>query len=233
MYWFYLVIFVFIVFVPKIIQSGNIFFQEEDTESLILFFFGIVIFILYFTKEKALLHVFQEKLHLQKKTHIVTKDLSDSYSYIGGLNRKFDIVKDFIFHIPESTADVLASKKQESYQSVLDTAKVLSKSESMSLRFVNVKKKIEKSVEEGKPEEFQEFTASVLLSKKMKSFEKNGYMVVQSPFHAHGVSAFLIFPKLTNQVEDVEMFKILASQALLLFCVSRYTSLNDVVLKNN
>ncbi|MDD2766238.1 MAG: hypothetical protein PHH40_00555 [Candidatus Moranbacteria bacterium] len=231
MYWIYLAIFIFIVFVPKIIQTGYFFFQEEDIESLILFFFGIFIFILYFSKERTLLHVFQEKLHLQKKTNIVTKDLSDSYSYIGGLNRKFDIVKDFIFHIPEDTADVLLSKKQETYRSVLNTVKILAKSKSISLRFVNVKKKtIETVVEVGKNDEFHLFTAQVLLKSKKKSLEKNGYAIVQSPSLAHSMTAFLIFPKLTNQIEDVEMFKILASQALLLFCINKYILPNNDTL---
>jgi len=40
---------------------------------------------------------------------------------------------------------------------------------------------------------------------------------VRSPRKAKNISAFLIFPKVTNQLEDVEMFKILASQSLLLF----------------
>lgn len=228
MYWIYLATFIFIVFIPKIIQNGFSLLQEEDIESLILFSFGIFIFILYFAKEKALLHVFQEKLHLQKKTNTVTKDLSDSYSYIGGLNRKFDIVKDFIFHIPGDTADVLLAKKQETYKSVLNTAKILAKSESISLRFVNVKKKsIEKIVEIDTNGEFHAFTAQSLLAPKKIFLEKNGYAVVQSPCPAKGVTAFLLFPKVTNQIEDVEMFKILASQALLLFCINKYTFSED------
>ena len=98
MYWIYLAIFILIILTPKIIQDGIFFLHEEDIESLIIFFFGLFAFTLYLAKEKALLKVFQEKLHLQKKANTITKDLSDSYSYIGGMNRKFDIVKDLIFH---------------------------------------------------------------------------------------------------------------------------------------
>lgn len=225
MYWVYLFIFILAVLTPKIIQDGLYFFREEDVESLILFFFGVLAFVLYLAKEKALLHVFQEKLHLQKKTNIITKDLSDSYSYIGGMNRKFEIVKDLIFHLPQDTADTLAEKQPETYQSILQAVKVLSKVESVSLRFVDTKlKKIEKVIGSGPNGKFDSFDAVTLLKSKKIFWEKNECAVVRSPRQAKNRAAFIIFPKSTNQVEDVEMFKILASQALLLFCIDGYAN---------
>lgn len=220
MYWIYLAIFVLAVLTPKIIQDGIYFLREEDIESLVLFFFGVLAFTLYLAKEKALLRVFQEKLRLQKKTNIITKDLSDSYSYIGGMNRKFDIVKDLIFHLPTDTADTLAEKRPETYQSILQTVRVLSKTESVSLRFVDTKiKKIEKTIEIGSNEKFNSFDAPMLLKSKKIFWENSDCAIIRSPRQAKNVTAFIIFPKVTNQVEDVEMFKILASQALLLFCI--------------
>lgn len=223
MYWIYLAIFVLTVLTPKIIQDGIYFFREEDIESLILFSFGVLAFTLYLVKEKELFRIFQEKLRLQKKTNIITKDLSDSYSYIGGMNRKFDIVKDLIFHLPKDTADTLAKRKPGTYQSILQTVKVLSKTDSVSLRFVDTKmKKIEKIIRSGPDGRFDSFDASILLKSKKLFWESNDYAVVRSPRQAKSIAAFIIFPKITNQVEDVEMFKILASQALLLFCIELY-----------
>jgi hypothetical protein len=225
MYWIYLAIFVLIILTPKVIQDGVYFLREEDVESLIIFCFGVLAFVLYLAKEKALLRVFQEKLHLQKKTNIITKDLSDSYSYIGGLNRKFDIVKDLIFHLPKDTSDALAKKQPETYQAILQAIKLLSKAESASLYFIHTQtKKVEKVVLDGESKHFSSFDAETLLRQKRVFWEKGECIVVRSPLPAKNVLAFIIFPKVVNQVEDVEMFKILASQALLLYCVDRYAT---------
>lgn len=220
MYWIYLPLFVFIVFTPKIIQDGFLFLREEDVESLIILCFGILAFILYLAKEKALLKVFREKLHLQRKTNDITKDLSDSYSYIGGMNRKFDIVKNLIFRLPEDTSGALAKKNPEMFQSIIQAIQLLSKGESVSLRFVNTKTtQLEKIIERGPSGKFDFFDAKKLLVSKKMFWENADCAVVRSPRKAKNIVVYIIFPKATNQIEDVEMFKILASQALLLYCI--------------
>lgn len=223
MYWLYLAIFVLIILTPKIIQEGSLFLHEEDVESLIIFCFGVLAFTLYLAKEKALLQIFQEKLHLQKKTNIITKDLSDSYSYIGGMNRKFDIVKDLIFRLPKDTVDAIAKQQPETYQSILQAVRLLSKAETAVLHFVDTRtKKIVKSVDGGSSQgNCAAFDAEMLLASKRIFWEENECVVVRAPLQAKNIFAYIIFPKVTNQVEDVEMFKILASQALLLYFVDR------------
>lgn len=218
MYWIYLTFFVLIVLTPKVIQEGVLLFREEDIESLVIFCFGVLGFALYLAKEKALLKTFQEKLHLQKRTNIITKDLSDSYSYIGEMNRKFDIVKELIFRLPEDAADTLQKKRSESFLSILEAAKVFAKSERVSLRFVNVKtKSIEKILESGPGRTFDRFDAATLLSSKKTFWEEENFAIVRSPLQARGIVAYIIFQRTTNHIEDADVFKILASQALLLF----------------
>lgn len=224
MYWIYLSIFIFAIFVPKIIQDGAVFLGEEDLESFAIFCLGILTFFLYLAKEKALLEIFKEKLHLQKRTNIITKDLSDSYSYIGGMNRKFDIVKELIFRLPQSTAGALAKKEPETYQSIVQAVKILAKTETISLRFVDIKtKKIEKAIENGSGEIFSFFDAEMLTASKKTFWEEHGSVVVRSPRQAKNMVVYIIFPKVANRIDDVEVFKILASQALLLFCVDWYS----------
>ncbi|OGI14915.1 MAG: hypothetical protein A3E38_00060 [Candidatus Moranbacteria bacterium RIFCSPHIGHO2_12_FULL_54_9] len=223
MYWIYLAIFILIILTPKIIQDGILFLREEDVESLIIFGFGILAFILYLAKEKALLRVFKEKLRLQKRTNIITRDLSDSYSYIGEMNRKFDIVKDLVFHLPQGTADMLAKKEPETYQLIIEAAKLLAKTDSVSLRFVNLRtKKIEHTVENSSAKTFDVFDAPTLSASEKTFWEDHECIVVSSPERAKHMMAYLIFPKTTNRVDDAEIFKMLASQALLLFCIDRY-----------
>lgn len=223
MYWIYLILFIFVVLTPKVIREGFWFFREEDIEALVIFFFGLFGFVLYLVKEKALLRIFQEKLHLQKRTNIITKDLTNSYSYIGGMNRKFDIVKNFIFHLPQNTAESLANKKAENFHSIIESVKLLAKTDMVSLRFVNVKmKEIEKVLESGHGKEFVSFDAHRLLSSQKTFWEENEYAIVRSPLQAKGIIAYIIFSKTSNSVEDADIFHILASQALLLFCIDRY-----------
>ncbi|MEK9151190.1 MAG: hypothetical protein AAB547_00995 [Patescibacteria group bacterium] len=223
MYWVYLAIFILVIFTPKVIRDGFFFLREEDVEALIIFGFGIFGFMLYLVKEKALLRVFQEKLRLQKKTNTITRDLSDSYSYIGEMNRKFDIVKELIFFLPKNTAEALANGQKETYRSIIQAVKLLSKTEPVSLRFVNMKtKKIEKTVENGSGGLFAHFDGEILLASKKTFWEERDCAIARSPYQAKNMLAYIIFPKVTNRVEDVEVLKILASQALFLFSVNLY-----------
>lgn len=223
MYWIYLAIFALIVLTPKAVLGDFLFFREEDVEALIIFCFGVFGFILYLAKENALLRIFQEKLHLQKKANTITRDLSDSYSYIGEMNRKFDIVKELIFHLPKHTADALAQGQGETYQSIIQAVALLSKTKPVSIRFVNMKtKQIEKTVENGSGGLFAPFDAATLLASKKTFWEEHDCAVARSPYQAKDILAYIIFPKVTNRVEDAEVLKILASQALFLYSVNLY-----------
>lgn len=223
MYWIYLTLFIFIVLTPEIIQDSVLFFREEDVESLIIFCFGLFGFVLYLAKEKELIRVFKEKLHLQKRTNLITRDLSDSYSYIGGMNRKFDIVKELIFHLPKDTAEVLAKREAETYQPIIQAVKLFAKTGAVSLRFVNMRtEEVEKTVENDLEGVFSSFDVKTLKAPKKTFWEEHGCMIVRSPRQAKDMAAYIIFPKVTNRVDDMEIFKILASQALLLFCVDWY-----------
>jgi hypothetical protein len=223
MYWIYLTLFIFVVLTPKVILEGFWFFREEDIEALVIFFFGLFGFVLYLIKEKALVQIFQEKMRLQKRTNIIAKDLTNSYSYIGGMNRKFDIMKNFIFHLPHDTAESLAKKRPETFRSIIESAKLLAKTDMVSLRFVNAKtKEMEKVLESGHGKEFVSFDARRLLSSQKTFWEENEYAIVRSPLQAKGIIAYIIFSKTSNAVEDADIFHILASQALLLFCIDRY-----------
>jgi hypothetical protein len=107
MYWIYLTLFVLAILTPQFIAREVGLLREEDVEALLIFCFGAFGFMIYLAKEKTLLKLIREKLHLEKQTSLITRDLSDSYSYIGEMNRKLDIVQDFIFDLPKVTAVAL------------------------------------------------------------------------------------------------------------------------------
>lgn len=224
MYWIYLVIFVLVILTPKIVHEGLLFLHEEDVESLLIFFLGLLGFGIYLAKEKALLRAFREKLHLQKQTNIISRDLSDSYSYIGEMNRKFDIVKDLIFNFPRNADELLGKKDADFYSSILEATRLLAKSDHVSLRFVDYRAGTVEKVCEAQSTPaamFEHFDGKCLLGAKKYFWEENGYVVVRSPRSTPKLASYLIFPKATNRIEDVEVFKILAAEALFLYCVEK------------
>ncbi|MEK7549608.1 MAG: hypothetical protein AAB519_01345 [Patescibacteria group bacterium] len=221
MYWIYLIIFILAILTPQMVSQHFPYLKEDDVESIVIFFFGALGFFIYIAKEKALLRVFKEKLHLQKQTNIITKDLSESYSYIGEMNRKFDIVKDLIFGLPRESAESFAEKNSKAYEPILEAARLLSKSDVVSLRFVNTKTKELTKVEEDRHEEFALFSGERLVAPRKAFWEEDGYVIARAPRSACEASAFLIFPKSANHSEDIDIFQILASEALFLFCAEK------------
>ena len=223
MYWIYLVIFILVILTPRFITGGWQFLREEDIESMLIFFLDTFGFMIYLAKEKALLRVFREKLHLQKQTNIITRDLSDSYSYIGEMNRKLDIVKELIFQLPQTTAEIFSKKSGSVYSSLLATASLLSKSDQVFLCFVETKRKMVRGVFcKDKRTSWPPALAPLTLLATGKYFwEEAEHIIVRSPRPAKGVAAFLVFAKTKNHVDDGEVFKIVVSEALLLYCVEQ------------
>ncbi len=223
MYWIYLALFVLAILTPQFISGGQNVFIEQDIESLLIFCFGVFGFVVYFTKEKALLRIFREKKQLQNQTNLMTRDLSDSYSYIGEMNRKLDIVKDFIFDLPKTTAGTAGEREEKLYASLLGTVSILAKTDRVVLCFVNTRKKtIEKIFEKSVKRSLIAHIDPVQLLSEGKFFwEKQDYAVVRSPRQAKGVAAFLIFTKTKNHIEDSDVFKILVSEGLLLYTLDQ------------
>jgi|SRR6185369_300865 len=227
MYWIYLVLFIFIILTPKVIHVGTSFLTEEDLEALVIFGFGILGFLIYIAKEKALLRVFREKLHLQKQTNIITRDLSDSYSYIGEMNRRFDIVKDLIFNFPRNAKNLFDKENPDFYAPILEAARLLARTDAVSLRFVNYRQKNLLKIYEGtlpRGVHFDHFDVECLLSARKYFWEEEGCVVVRSPRSTPELAAYLIFPKATNRIEDLEVFKILVAEALFLYCIEQKIS---------
>ncbi len=223
MYWIYLAIFVLAILTPEFIQNGNRWLGEADIEASLIFCFGVFGFAIYLAKEKALLRVFREKLHFQKQANIITRDLSDSYSYIGEMNRKLDIIKDLIFDLPKTTALAAGKEERILYHPLLEAASLLGKTEQVVLCFIHTQKKILLGTfEKNSQESFvHHLDAKRLLAEGKFFWEEQDYVVVRSPRQVNGVAAFLVFAKTTNHVEDGDVFKMLVSQALLLYTLER------------
>jgi hypothetical protein len=223
MYWIYLALFVSAVLTPKVISGTFLTFPEEDAEALIVLLFGSTGFFLYFAKEKALLQHIREKLRLQQEKHDITRDLSDSYSYIGEANRKMDLLKGLIVSLPVALDRFQKGEKKDAYHGLSKAILLFSKSESFSLRIVDQEReKVEKEVREGNEnDECFSFDAEFLLASDRLFREENGCVIIRSASSIGPHVAFLVFGKSTNHIEDSGMFEAFAAEGLALFFLEK------------
>lgn len=224
MYWVYLTLFVLIIFTPQIISNGVLFFREEDLESIVIFCFGLIGLILYLGKESALMRAIRDKLSLQKESNQIRKDLVQSYSYIGEMNRHLEILKQMIVESPHTVQELMHGERGRVYESVFEAALLLAQSDAVALIFADVTtgNQIAFYHTGTERERFSSLDTKALLATKKYWWQQDGLACVRSSEETRGVTALLIFRALKNRVEETGIFQILVTHALLLF------SLHDV-----
>ncbi|MFA9262108.1 MAG: hypothetical protein ACEQSB_01990 [Undibacterium sp.] len=224
MYWIYLALFLCMIITPEFIREGVLFFNEDDFESLLIFCFGILGLLLYLGKESAFLRAVREKLSLQQETNQIRKDLSQSYSYIGEMNRRIDIVKNMVVSLPQSKATIFEKHGRELYDPIIDATALLAQSDCVGLYFVNAEdgSMIEEYVV-GDGEHLETLRllgGEKLLATKKYLWEEGRLSFIRSPEEAAGIVAFIVFHKMKNRLEETGIFQILAAQALFVFTVN-------------
>lgn len=220
MYWIYLALFVAIVLVPEVISGDRFFLREDDQESLLIFFVGATGLLLYLWKENQLRFHMRERTRLQKETTRISRDLADSYSYIAEINRKMEILKNIALGLPE-TASFTPEKIREVYESILSALSVLGKTETYFLVIVEARSgTVEKSFSSGKKEQPSIGYASLLRRSEL-IVREGDYVVIRSPRRVKGRAAFVLLRKRNDDIEDPEIFKALAAQALFLATLER------------
>lgn len=138
MYWFYLVIFIVAVLVPDIVRQDFLGMPQERIEELLIFILGMIGILIFILKEHQFEAQRREKFKEQRKLQQTSKDLVDSYSYIGEINRKMDMLMQIGSNL--SNSDRMDEKKEkEIFNSIIDAAIFLLKGKGASLVFYNVK----------------------------------------------------------------------------------------------
>jgi len=138
MYWFYLLIFIIAVLIPDIIRTDIFGVPQERFEEFAIFVLGIIGFLFFILKEHQLDVQRKEKEREQRRLQQTAKDLVESYSYIGEINRKMDILMQIGIGLSERPS-LNKTREAEIYKSILESANFLLKAECTSLRFVNTK----------------------------------------------------------------------------------------------
>ncbi len=222
MYWICLVLFILAVFTPDIIQRDFSFIAEEKAEELIIFILGALTFLIFLQKEKQLFAKTKEKTKIQREASLASKDLADTYSYIGEINRKVDILKDIALGITEGPG-LIAEKELEIYRSIIRAVQMFSKSDHVSLKFINIKtNETLKEIKSSRRARCDVLNGRMVQENKT-FIETESAFFIQSPKPIDNITVCVAIKKRNKnqKIEDLELIKALASQALFLFTFSR------------
>lgn len=124
MYWLYLLLFVCILVFPGFIERGwiSFFLDRGTTEIIFVSLASFFAFILFFIRDHQYRQRREELIKKQKEVNRLSKELSSSYSYIGEVNRKFEILQDVTLEIPE----LLEGGEENLYHDILRAIRIFS-----------------------------------------------------------------------------------------------------------
>jgi hypothetical protein len=222
MYWIFLILFILAVLTPDIIRSNVFFLSETRAEEIMIFLMGALAFIVFIKKEQQLIFHKKEKEKDKKRIEQTVKDLVESYSYIGEVNRKIDILMGIALGLSDQT--VISKKhEKETYASIVAATNSLLKAESTILRFVEMKNSKTKK-EFCSNEKKAEIVKNSELTKIGDNINIKKYstcLVVSSAQEVRGVKSYLIIcgydREEENSPKNLEILKVFASQALFLY----------------
>lgn len=221
MYWFYLAIFIIAVLVPDIIRTDFYFLTETRLEELLIFLLGMIGFLIFAFKEHQLFIQKEEKAKSQKRLKQAAKDLVDSYSYIGEVNRKMDILMQIGLGLADRS-EISKKKEKEIYYTIIDAANSLMKAKCSHLRFVDLKnQRTRKEISAGSECHRIKNSELVGMGDNVNIKRKNGYLVAASFKQIDNVKGYLIVEGYNEleaeNINNQEILKFLAMQALFLY----------------
>jgi hypothetical protein len=221
MYWVFLFFFIIAVLVPDIIRHPYYFLTEERAEEVAIFLLGAIAFLVFIKNELLIIFHKKEKEKDQKKIDQTVKDLVESYSYIGEVNRKMDIIMNIALGI--SDRSMLNKKKEkEIYESIVNAANFLMKAEGVTLRLLDlgslrVKKEIRT---EGKQQTIKNEELAAIGEETTAKKERN-ILVIASSQNINNIKGYLIINGYNEREQDnpknIEILKVFASQAIFFY----------------
>lgn len=226
MYWIFLALFIFAVLTPDIIQRHIYFLTEERVEEILIFLMGALAFFVFIKNERKIKIQEKEKEKDARKINQTVKDLVESYSYIGEVNRKMDILMNIALGLSNSS-ELNKKKEQEIYRSIVSAANFLMKADKTCLRFIDVEsrktKKEFKITEDEQKEDIPPIGNQDLcqMEKNVNIRKTKGCMIVSSPRKINSIRSFLIIcgfdPEEEKSPKNTEILKVFSSQALFLY----------------
>lgn len=232
MYWTYLIIFILAVLIPDIIQGGIFGFSEERIEEFLIFFLGVLGFLIFLFKERQVARQKKEQAKNEKRLVQTAKDLVESYSYIGEINRKMDILMQIGLGLADQS-DLNKNKEKEIYEAILNASNFILKADCSFIRIIDCKNGQTKK-EVGS----DNFCASMKNSELLEmgediNIKKSGhYLLVSSYKKINDLKAYIIVKDYKKEeadnVNNHDILKFLAAQALSLFVYTLNFKINKM-----
>lgn len=215
-YWIYLILFVITIFVPEFIQGSIFGLSVVTVQELTLFLLGIFGFLMFLYLEKQIAHSEEQKNRFQRELNRMTKDLTGSYSYIGEMNRKLDILKSVVLGL-STTGPITQTKENALYKSIVNAVMVMTKSAHVAIRFIKMPKEVLKDVKSDKRIKLDS-CAHYCLNKQHSFLESDDHYIARSPEDINNIRACIIIEKKNSKkIEDPQLLKALASLAVFLY----------------
>jgi hypothetical protein len=224
MYWIYLIIFISIVLVPDIVRQGFYFLKEEQAEEVLIFMLGMFGFFIFLWAEKQFRNNLLRRLKIQKEAHEISKDLTDTYSYIGEMNRKLDVFKEIFLCLPE-TSPIQPHEERIIFKQIFEAIALFTKSAIFVIRLVDITN--HKTLREIKGNKKIPFIVdNSYLKKNTLVAEAEHYIVFNAPKPIENLTASIIIYKRygKNPVTDIEFLKVLAAKIL---CILTYAQIKN------
>lgn len=220
MYWVYLILFILAVLIPDLIQGDFELLSETRVEELLIFLLGMAGFLIFIFKEHQLSIQKEDAKKNEKKLFRTTKDLAESYGYIGEVNRKMEILMQIGLGLADKS-ELTRAKEKETYIAIINAANALMKAKNSCLRFVDTKnKRTQKEISVSEICRLIKNEELIKLGEKINVKKAKDYLIVSSIKEINGVRCYLIvenYDEISNDANNQEILKFLASQSLFLY----------------
>lgn len=229
MYWIFLIFFIITILIPDIVRSGFYFLSEARVEEIAIFLMGATVFLIFLKSEQQLIFHKKEKEKDQRKIDQTVKDLIESYSYIGEVNRKIDLLINIALGFSDRSI-LSKSKEKEIYQAIVKGAGSLFQTKKATLRFVDMETgKTKKEIRlnpNGHDKKAPKNKDLVKIVKKAQNNSQNlskdrNILIGFSSHDIDGIRSFIIVYDYNKEEEadpkNSEILKVFASQALFLY----------------
>lgn len=224
LYWIYVLVFISNVMVPILVHENYIpvfFAPQQITEIVCLFVINTIGFSIYLMKHYTHERFVRDCGIYRRDAVNTAKDLNFSYSYIGEINRKIDILKSLIV-IPANLGSAYSRSKTEIYSSILKAIEGLAECRNFFLGLYdkNISKSI-KTVQNGDAPPLNVDISSVFNTQKTNAFPFEDCYIVKTGYDQSGLCAFAVLKKSSLKNETIDLVKTVLQRMLFLYT---YTS---------
>ncbi len=210
MFFIYLLIFIIIVATPFIVQEGFWIFNEDETEALILLVAGVASFVIYRLRDYQVFENIKDRMRLQRLFARAQKDLSESYSYIGQMNRRTDIMYDIFSNLSHMDA-------QSCDDAIMSAMHSLPYTNYFCFRFIDLKKKKTRH-RIGTSDRFLHLPDALFCKEaNSRSYRHEDILFVYAEAEDKNLRACVALPFSNNAEDDIDFFKALCAYFLIVY----------------